>query len=93
MKTKIIYTAIALVVGLAIGVGGTVGYYALSSQKEVEKTKSFVGNPVSGMSKEEAFDIAVQLAEGKDMGSWNTMTAEEFLQWWLSSNSETSVED
>ena len=43
-----------------------------------------VPNPLSIQTKEEALKIAEQLGAGKDMGSWKTMSGEEFMQWWRS---------
>ncbi len=54
--------------------------------KEVSGGMASMANPVSGMSEEEARRIAEELGEGKDMGSWKTMSKEQFLKWWESSN-------
>ena len=43
-------------------------------------------NPVAGMSREEAEHTAIELGEGQDMGSWKTMSGEQFMKWWEASN-------
>ena len=61
----------------------------LLNNEELEKVSggvnfSDVPNPLSIQTKEEALKIAEQLGAGKDMGSWKTMSGEEFMQWWRS---------
>lgn len=48
-------------------------------------------NPVSALTEEEARKIADGLGEGKDMGSWKTMSGEQFMKWWESSHKETPL--
>ena len=64
-------------------------------QKEVEldeeelKTVSGgigMANPVAGMSFDEAYDIAWKLGHGENWGTWETMGAVEFMEWWKASN-------
>ena len=38
-----------------------------------------------------ADDVAA-LGDGKDMGSWKTMSGEQFMKWWEDSNGKTSQE-
>lgn len=45
-----------------------------------------MANPVAGMTKEQAEAIARELGGGKDMGSWRTMSGDEFMKWWEKSN-------
>ena len=45
-----------------------------------------MANPVAGMPKEQAEAIARELGGGKDMGSWRTMSGDEFMKWWEESN-------
>lgn len=45
-------------------------------------------NPVSMLSEEEALKIAEDLGPGKSMGSWKTMSGEEFMKWWRSYHEE-----
>jgi len=78
-KKSLLLVIIAFVVGALVG---GVAVYGLKGKTQ----KVTLGNPVAGMSQEEAFQIALSLAEGKDMGSWSTMSAEQFLLWWQESN-------
>ena len=41
-------------------------------------------NPVASLTEEQALEIAKELGDGKDMGSWRTMSGEEFMRWWRS---------
>ena len=45
-------------------------------------------NPVASQTREEALRIAAQLGDGKDMGSWRTMSGEQYMQWWESSHKD-----
>lgn len=58
------------------------------SEKELEKVDGGLGmsNPASGISEEEAKKVACALGEGKDMGSWKTMSGDQFMEWWSASN-------
>lgn len=38
-------------------------------------------NPAAGLSREDAEAIAAFLGEGSDMGSWKTMSGQEFMEW------------
>ncbi|GEM_PF-2957138 len=94
-KVAVILIALALVLGLGLGIGGTLLVKNAKNTAAVDtgKDTGMVGgvqmaNPVAGLSREEALEIAVALAEGKDMGSWQTMSADEFLRWWADSNQE-----
>ena len=49
-------------------------------------------NPVAGISREEAWERAISLGSGRDCGSYKTMSAGEFMEWWASSNNETLTE-
>lgn len=57
--------------------------------KELEKITGGVlgmSNPVAGMSREQAEEIALSLGPGKDMGSYTTMSGDQFMKWWASVN-------
>ncbi len=45
-----------------------------------------MANPASGISKEQAVKIATELGDGKDEGSYKTMTGDQFMDWWKESN-------
>ena len=34
----------------------------------------------------QAEHIAMELGDGKDMGSWKTMSGEQFMKWWEETN-------
>ena len=57
-----------------------------------EKQKFDMPNPVAGMTREEAWKRALELGSGTDCGSYRTMSAKEFMEWWASSNNETLTE-
>ena len=51
-------------------------------------------NPVAGLSKEEAELKAKSLGkDGKDMGSWKSQSALDYMKWWASSNDESLSEE
>lgn len=52
-----------------------------------------MANPVAGMSREEAERIAAELGDGTDMGTWRTMSGEQFLKWWAASNPQKESEE
>lgn len=57
---------------------------AVINDKELEAVTGgtlFIANPVANMSETEAEKIAAELGDGKDMGSWKTMSGDEFLKW------------
>lgn len=60
------------------------------NEKELEQVIGGLGmtNPVSGLTEEEAMKIAEKLGNGRDMGSWRTMSGAQFLEWWQSSRKE-----
>ena len=63
------------------------------NNEELEKVSGGVSftdvpNPLSIQTKEEALKIAEQLGAGKDMGSWKTMSGEEFMQLWYSTHEQ-----
>lgn len=43
-------------------------------------------NPAADISKEKAENITMELGDGKDMGSWKTMSGEQFMKWWEETN-------
>lgn len=47
-------------------------------------------NPASVLTEDEALKIAEDLGEGKDMGSWRTMSGAEFMKWWRSCHVDAS---
>ena len=47
-----------------------------------------MSNPVAGISREQAEAIAKTLGDGTNMGSWRTMSEEEFMKWWAETNNE-----
>ncbi|MCQ2424179.1 MAG: bacteriocin [Clostridia bacterium] len=47
-----------------------------------------MSNPVSGITREQAEAMARELGLGKDMGSWRTMSSEDFMAWWRASNNQ-----
>lgn len=49
-----------------------------------------VPNPASVLTEEEALKIAEDLGNGKDMGSWKTMSGEAFMKWWRSCHVDAS---
>lgn len=51
-----------------------------------------MANPVAGMPREQAEQIAASLGDGTDMGSWRTMSGEQFLRWWAASNKDAAAE-
>ena len=42
-------------------------------------------NPVV-IPESQAENIAKELGDGKDMGSWKTMSSEQFMKWWEETN-------
>ena len=62
----------------------------LLSEEELEKVivglNLNMSNPISGITREQAEQIAKNLGTGKDNGSWRTMSAEQFMEWWEKSN-------
>ena len=58
------------------------------SDDELQEITSGAGvaNPVSGLSREKAEKIAKTLGDGEDHGSWRSMSGEQFMKWWESSN-------
>lgn len=59
------------------------------SGEELEKATGGImsmTNPAAGISREQAEAIAREFGDGKDMGSWKTMSGEQFLKWWEASN-------
>lgn len=62
--------------------------------EELVKTTLGGSNKMSaaGLSADEARKIAVALDDGKDMGSWKTMSGEQFLKWWESNGGKASVD-
>lgn len=44
-----------------------------------------MANPVV-IPKTQAENIAKELGDGKDMGSWKTMSSEQFMKWWEETN-------
>ena len=65
----------------------------LLNNEELEKVSGGVNftdvpNPLSIQTKEEALKIAEQLGAGMDMGSWKTMSGEEFMQLWYSTHEQ-----
>ena len=50
-------------------------------------------NPVSGMSKKDAWEYALTLGAGQNHGSYKTMSAKDFMEWWAASNQETLTDD
>ena len=44
-----------------------------------------MANPVV-IPETQAENIARELGDGKDMGSWKTMSGEQFLKWWEETN-------
>jgi hypothetical protein len=53
-----------------------------------ENSKLVIPNPVSILTEEEALKIAAELGDGQDMGTWKTMSGEEFMMWWKSCNQD-----
>ena len=95
-KKNIFSILIAAVAGIALGVGGTLLVTdAINKNAEDEHQMGGVqiANPVAGMSEEEARAIASALGEGKDMGTWQTMSGDEFMEWWRSANNITEGAD
>ncbi len=45
-----------------------------------------IPNPLTIQTEEEARLIADKLGNGNDMGSWKTMSGEEYMQWWRSTH-------
>lgn len=65
----------------------------LLNNEELERVSGgviFTGtpNPASVLTEEEALKIAETLGEGSDMGSWKTMSGEEFMQLWYSTHEQ-----
>lgn len=52
------------------------------SEQELEQVIGGMANSEAGMSEEQARKIAENLGEGNDMGSWKTMSGEQFMDWW-----------
>ena len=51
-------------------------------------------NPVAGLSRDEAERKAKSLGKnGKNMGSWNSQSALDFMKWWASSNNQSLSEE
>lgn len=74
----------------------------MENEKKPEKkrtTKAFGGqmmnmpNPVSSLTEEEAKAIAESLGDGKDMGSWRTMSGKDFMKWYESSRKKEEDDD
>ena len=49
-------------------------------------------NPAEGLSKEDAKAMASSLGEGSDMGSWKTMSGQEFMEWLKKKGLENPLE-
>lgn len=47
-----------------------------------------MANPVAGLTKDQAIDNALKLGDGMDMGSWGTMSAEQYIRWWAETNNQ-----
>lgn len=56
----------------------------LLNNEELER----ISGGASVLTEEEALKIAETLGEGNDMGSWKTMSGEEFMQLWYSTHEQ-----
>ena len=66
--------------------------YDAPAPKTVGGMFASMSNPVAGMPREQAEQIAASLGDGTDMGSWRTMSGEQFLRWWAASNKDAAAE-
>lgn len=60
-------------------------------EKTLEKVTAGLGtmgmkNPVAGMPKSQALEIAAKLGNGIDDNGVTTMSGEQFMKWWEESN-------
>lgn len=76
-KKVVILIVVAFLLGAAIGVVATLGIRGNLS--------GTIASPV-GLSQEEAEKIAEELGEDKHMGSWSTMSGEQYMDWWRAAN-------
>ena len=62
---------------------------------KVSDDKSYnMKNPVTGLSREEAELKAKSLGkDGKNMGSWKSQSALDFMKWWADSNNVSLSEE
>ncbi len=56
----------------------------LLNNKELER----ISGGASALTEEEALKIAEMLGDGSDMGTWKTMSGEEFMQLWYSTHEQ-----
>ncbi len=56
------------------------------NNEELENISGGMPNPVTGISYKDAMKKAMELGNGTDMGSWQTMNAQQYLTWWRASN-------
>ena len=90
MNSKFYVTSLIATISMALCSSCCISYaknnYNFPKIRYTINSKLVMPNPASVLTEEEALKIAKDLGNGQDMGTWKTMSGDEFMKWWRASH-------